>query len=318
MHQVCDFDRVISKGNTLYVELYLDCQKIMITDNRQTGQSLPIPVRRLIAFRFVTIQPDSDNSQCFQWLAFKGASSYIVQLFGSQGIVFREKVLATDDLIQTYCYKEALLEPRQDYIFTVEVEIAPKNRCLDYCHTNNEPKIAKYVARGIKNIKKLDLSQFQVNILAQLDSLLIARDELLKIIRGVIAQGSNSEIICFLNYFLAQKSAFKLLAKASRSSDILNALSEIASQLAAANITLSNYLQLSAIQRALSESLGFKSIDLVFFARNIQRTFSLSQLAFRNSSSEICNECEDMFQHYGYIICEVFANKCRNCDRCLQ
>ncbi len=309
----------------------------MITDNRQTGQSLPIPVRRLIAFRFVTIQPDSDNSQCFQWLAFKGASSYIVQLSGSQGIIFREKVnhQPFDNFRQTYCYKAALLEPRQDYIFTVEID--EQNSYLDYCHTNNEPKIAKYVARGIKNIKKLDLSQFQVNILAQLDSLLIARDELSNIIWGVIRQGSNSEIICFLNYFLAQKSAFKLLAKAYCFNDILNALSEIAGQLAAANITLSNYLQLAELQRPLAESLALKSVNLVSLARNlvfltqnVQRAFFFTPANFNNTNLLTCNDCEEKVEQLRRdhnlhenvarnLVCNtLYSDDCRNCDLCLQ
>ena len=108
----------------------------MITDTCQTGQSLPIPVPRLIVFRFVTIQPSTNNSQSFEWLAFERASSYIVQLSGSQGIIFREKVLPTDNLRQTYSYRESLLEPRQDYIFTVEID--DQDSYLDYCHTNIE------------------------------------------------------------------------------------------------------------------------------------------------------------------------------------
>ena len=298
----------------------------MITDTCQTGQSLPIPVPRLIAFRFVTIEPSTNNSQTFEWLAFEGALSYIVQLSGSEGIVFREKVKhqPCDNFRQTYSYRESLLEPRQDYIFTVEIDDQDSN--LHYCHTNNEPKIAQYVTQGIKNIKILDSTQFQVNILAQLDSLLMTRNELLNIIAGVIRQGSNSEIICFLNYLLAQGSAFELLAKASCSSDILNALSKIASQLAAANLTLSNYLQLSEIQRPLAESLALKSGILVFFAQNIQRDFFLNTVNINNTNSLTCNDCQEKCQYYkNYfdenqaqnLVCFIYRD-CRNCDICSQ
>ena len=279
----------------------------MITDNCQTGQSLPIPVPRLIAFRFVTIQPSSDNSQCFEWLAFEGASSYIVQLSGSQGIIFREKVLATDDLIQTYCYKEALLEPRQDYIFTVEID--DQNSYLDYCHTNNEQKISEYVAQGIKNIKNLDSKRLQLNLLAQLDSLLIARDELLNIIWGIIRQGSNSEIICLLNFFLAQGFGFKLLAKYSNTDNILRALWQISSQLAAANIVLTDYYNKAGLsQFSFLQGRYSKGIQLALFTQNLQNTdFISSRILFSSlglGQVSYPSYCAALYQYDRTICCQ--------------
>ena len=288
----------------------------MVTDTCKTGQSLPIPVSRLIVFRFITIQPFVHNLQSFNWLSFEGASSYIVQLSSSQGKIFRKKVLATNDFIQTYCYEEALLEPRKDYIFTIEID--EQNSYLDYCHTNNEKDIAEYVAQGIKNINNLDLSQIKVNILAQLDSLLIARNELLNIIWGVIRQGSNSEIICFLNYFLAQGSSFKLLANSSHTDDIFNALGEISSQLAAVFFTLGEYLQLSEVQISLVKSLISKGLDIAFFNQNLQlpsQSISFARGASFNSCDSRCRTWINKYPDYEELICS--KSYCKGCDFCV-
>lgn len=289
----------------------------MVTDNCQTGESLPIRVSRLIAFRFVTIDSYIDNSHSFQWLTFEGASSYIVQLSTSDSTIFRETILATDDFIQTYSYKEALLKPGIDYLFTVEVD--PKTTFVDCCNVNNEKNIAECVTQGISKIKELDLfSKLKVTILTQLDYLLISREEILNITWSIVRQGSQSDIIGFLNYFLAQGSAFKLLADTSHADDVINALSRIAIQLAAANITLSEYLQLSGLQLSLADNLVRKAMDLALFAKDIQDVnFEFPQLTFRTAlASNRCDpDCSD--PPYSRYKCFAFLrHKCGGCREC--
>ena len=287
----------------------------MTSDISQTAQSLPILVSRLIAFRFISIEPADEQSQSFSWFGLEGASSYIVQLSDSQGIVFREKVAATNNIKETFVYKKRLLQPGDNYLFIVEVDLPGNN--LDYCQINNEKNISEYVAKGIEKIKSLNLSgKSQANLIAELDSLLVARDEVLNIVWGDIRQGSNSDTICFLNYFLAQVSVFKLLVSASCVDEVVDAFSEIASQLAAANITLSDYLQLSEIQLSLAQIIAKKGLDLGFFAQNFQGVFQFNQLSFRSSS----NRCDwyICYEKYPDWACGVLSNFCRDCPKCQQ
>ena len=287
----------------------------MTSDISQTAQDLPILVSRLIAFRFISIEPADEQSQSFSWFGLEGVSNYIVQLSDSQGIVFREKVAATNNIKETFVYRERLLQPGDNYLFIVEVDL-PRNN-LDYCKVNNEKNLAEYVAKGIENIKSLNLSgKSKANLIAELDSLLVARDEVLNIVWGDIRQGSNSDIICFLNYFLAQVSAFKLLVNASCVDEVVAAFSEIASQLAAANITLSKYLQLSEASLSIAKNIGVRGLELVFFTENMQRFFQSSQFAVRNAS-DICTCCEMFGKHVGFIVvCEW--EKCQGCSRCRE
>ena len=288
---------------------------IMNYDPSQKSPSLATPVPLLIVFRFFSINPASENPPRLSWLTFKGASHYIVQLRSSKGIVWREQVKATDESTVTYC-GEIILEPGRDYIFTVE--IVPKKSCEDYQFTQDD-KISEYVKEGIKKIKQKDLpNQFKVSLISQLDSFLIARKEILDIIQGVILQGSNSEVICFLDDFIDRASAFKLLADACSSDDILDALARIANQLAAVHITLGEYLRLSGVQKSLTKSRFLNGAEIAFSTQNLQ---TLS----RTSSLDVCDICQQQYDDYikqgfspvvsWYMTC-AGGTECKNCPVC--
>ena len=275
-----------SRSSTIVDNSFQDFQSSTMTSKRSPkSESVSIPVPRLIDYRFVHITPISENPPNFEWLAFQRVSNYIVQLSDSKGIVWRDTIHSTKEQTVTY-YSETLLKPGKDYIFTVEID--RQYSCVDSCD-KKEINIAKKVKKGIEEIKDTGLPrQFATSIITQLDGLLIARKELLHIIRGAVKQGSNSEIICFIDDFLSQGSAFELLADACSSDDILDALAEIASQLAAASITLGKYLNLSGVQKALAETLVSKGSDFAFFAQNLEGSLKFEQLSF----STVCEECK--------------------------
>lgn len=298
----------ISQFSDLSSNLFQEFQSsTMINNPIQSSKSSIIPVPRLIEYRFFSITPVSENPPSFSWPAFTGVSRYIVQLSDSKGIVWREKVEVgnncdtnkpkssknsnTKEKVEIVTYQsEKSLEPGRDYIFTVE--IAPNNSHVDYSFVQDN-KIANDVKDGVITIKKKDLpEQFKISLIAQLDGLLIARQEILEIIQGTIRQGSSSEIIYFLANFLDQASGFQLLAQAGSSDDILDALAEIASQLAAANITLSKYLELSGVQTALVKSIVSKSKNLALFRKNLEGAFQLIQVG-QSIFSSSCKSCED-------------------------
>ena len=251
-------------------------------------QSLNLPVPRLIVYRFVRVTNILDNPPNFSWLSCEGVSNYIVQLADSKGIVWRDKVPASKE--QTVNYdSETFLEPGKDYIFTVEID-----RQTSYVDTQvqQEVNIAEDVKKCIQKIERTGLpKQFKASLMAQLDGLLIAREEILDIIHKAVRQGSNSEIICFLNNFLHQGSVFELLANADSCDDILDALGDFATQLAAANRTLGDYLQLSGVQRSMAQSLVSKGADLAFCTQNLEGAFQLGQFS-KPSLLTVCEACE--------------------------
>lgn len=281
----------------------------------ETSNLLQTPVSRYIVFRFLKIESTFENTQKFSWLSFEEASSYIIELSNSQGIVFREKVAATNDIRETYSYEKAILQPGDDYLFTVEID--PQISFVDSCNVNNEESIAESVAQGINEIKKLDLSeQAKVTLLEQLDSLLIAKNELLNIIFSIVRQGINSEIVCFLNSFFAQDSAFTILKKANYADDILSAISEIANHLAAAHITLDEYIDLLATTKTLFFKNQFsQGIKLAFFEHNLRERLQ-SQFMYRAFASTNCHSnCYTLAKKYGWAkVCQ--SDLCRGCSPC--
>ena len=299
-----------SRSSNVDYNLSQECQSsTMISTLSLKSKSLTIPVPRLIVYRLVHITPVSDNPPSFSWLAFAGVSDYIVQLSDSKGIVWRDKVHATKEQTVTYC-NETFLEPGKDYIFTVEID--RQYSCVN-SQGKKEVNIADDVKKGIENIEKTGLpKQFVTSIIAQLDGLLIAREEILNIVQGATRQGSHSEIICFLNDFLAQGSAFQLLADERSSDDILDALAEIASQLAAANVTLGEYLQLSGVQKSLALNLVKKGADLAFFAQDLAGAFQLTQFANALAS----NRCDEDCPPYPVRCTGRWYHKCGGCPEC--
>ncbi len=301
-------------------DLYQTSQPSTVADNRfqefqsstmttnifHTSKSLSFPVPRLIVYRYFTIDSVLDSRPSFSWSSFgEEVSNYIVQLSGSKGIFWQKEVDKTTEPYDG----EIILQPGENYFFTVEID--RQYSCVN-SHGKKEVNIAEDVKKGIRQIEKTGLSrQFVTSIIAQLDGLLIARNEILDIIRGVTRQGSNSEIICFLADFLNQASVFKLLAEARSSDDILDTLGEIASQLAAANITLGDYLRLSGVQKSLAESLVSKGLDLAFFAQNLQKTFQLGKFSRSSLLSSCLPECETYLD-------DICRNpSCSGCSRCL-
>ena len=285
----------------------------MTSNPSSKSPSVSIPVPRLIDYRFVHITPVSENPPNFEWLAFQRVSNYIVQLSDSKGIVWRDTIHSTKEDTVTYC-NETFLEPGKDYIFTVEID--RQYSCSDSCN-KKEANIAKDVKNSIKKIKDTGLPrQFITNIITQLDGLLIAREEILDIIRRAILQGSNSEIICFMDNVLSQGSAFELLTKARSCDDVLDLLAQIASQLAAANITLGKYLKLSGVQKSLAESLVSKAVELAFFSQNLEGAFQFGQFANVKAS----NNCEQPFcSDLGDFMCsEYFSDRCGGCKECQE
>lgn len=278
----------------------------MIAGIVQTSKSLTIPVPKLIVFRFFSPTAVSDYLPSFSWLPFEGASKYILKLKSSKQIIWLKEVPATSETTVTYD-GVTLLQPGENYIFTVESDF--RESYLNF-QIEQEDKIAQFVKKGINKIKEIDLpKQFKASIMAQLDGLLIAREEILDIIGKARRQGSDSEIICFLNNFLHQASAFESLANAFDSDDILDGLAEIANQLAAANLTLSEYLQLSGIQKSLAGSLVSKGTELAFFSQKLQGGFQLGQFSGLTVLSD-CAKCEANIKAY----CR--SNDCVGCRVC--
>ena len=270
----------------------------------QKSQSLSVPVPRFIVYRYFTIDSVLDSRPNFNWLPFEGVSSYIVQLSDSNGVFWQKHV----DKTNVSYDGDTILRPGNNYLFTVEIA-DNKNPTNDLVKT--ESSIADDVRKGIETIQNTSLPrQFKASILAQLDGLLIARAEILDIIRRAILQGSNSEIICFLADFLDRGSAFKLLADDCVSDNILDVLAEIASQLAAAHIILAKYLYLSAVQQSLAESLLSKGTDLSVFAQNLEGAFQLGQF----SRSIRLGGCPQSCKNDLANVCQ--RSECRDCDCC--
>ncbi|MDJ0741977.1 MAG: hypothetical protein QNJ32_01310 [Xenococcaceae cyanobacterium MO_167.B27] len=277
----------------------------MVGNISQTSESLNIPVPRLIVFRFVSITSYSDNPPSFSWLSFEGASKYILQLRGSTGIVWRKEVRATSETTVTYD-GETLLQPGEDYIFTVEVDC--QKSYTDYQFAQ-EDRIAKYVKEGISKIKQTDFpNQVKSKLLAQLDDLLIDRNKILNIIQGIIRQGSDSEIICFLDDFLAQGSAVKLLANISCYNDILDGLGLFVSELATTRINLAKYCELSGISTSLIKEIGSKGIELALFARSFN-----NEMTSQINVSSIQPDCKSWCQEHQYY-CGIECRLCAHCQ----
>lgn len=284
----------------------------------ETSNLLQSPVSKYIVFRFLKIESTSENTQEFSWLSFKEASSYIIELSNSEGRVFQEKVAATNNLKETYYYEKAILQPGDDYLFTVEIDPDPQFSFLDSYTVNNEESIAESLAQGRNQIKQLDLSeQAKVNLLEQLDSLLIAKNEILNIIESIASQVNNSEIVGFLNSLLAQDSAFTLLKKANSTDDILSTLTEIANQLAAAYITLNDFVYLSKIETPLAENLGEQSLRIAYFSKNLQ---DAEPLNFKIMTTSTITNCFDCRKKAGsdtrkwIMLCK--NSICKQCDEC--
>ncbi len=270
----------------------------------QKSQSLSVPVPRFIVYRYFTIDSVLDSRPNFNWLPFEGVSTYIVQLSDSKGVFWQKHV----DKTNVSYDGDTILRPGNNYLFTVEIA-DNKNHTNDLVKTG--ASIAEDVRKGIDKIQSTSLPrQFKTSILAQLDGLLIARAEILNIIRGAILQGSNSEIICFLADFLNQGSAFKLLVNDCISDNILEVLAEIASQLAAAHLTLGEYLQLSGIQRSLAESLIIKGTNITFEAKKLTEAYVLNQ----NIRPIASNDCPACVNHLKYI-CN-HTSDCQGCSVC--
>lgn len=253
--------------------------------------SVTIPVTRLILYRFFRLTDDSNYLPSFSWLPFAGASKYIVKLESSKGIIWLKQVPGTESTTVTYD-GATLLQPGKDYILTVEID--RQKSYLDF-PIESKDKITQYVTEGINKIEQTMLpKQLKASLIAQLDGLLIARSELLEIIQKATRQGSSSEIIGFLNSFLNQASGFELLANALDGDDILAAMGEIASQLAAANLVLGEYLQLSGVQASLSKSLLANSIDLSSFSQKLELAFQLGQTVSVQASGNCYPDCQDL------------------------
>ena len=89
-----------------------------------------------------------------------------------------------------------------------------------------------------------------------------------------------------------------------------------ATQLAAASITLSEYLQLSGVQRSMAQSLALKGIDLASFTQNLEGAFQLGQFAnliasSNNCDREFCNKYPIHIRCGGSLV-----NTCGGCDEC--
>ncbi|MDJ0577853.1 MAG: hypothetical protein QNJ65_22175 [Xenococcaceae cyanobacterium MO_234.B1] len=286
----------------------------------QTSKSLASPVPRLICYRYFNIDSVLDSRPTFGWLPCQEASKYIVQLSG-KGLTWLKEVPATETTV-TYD-GETLLQPGENYIFKVEIDCQKS-----YVNSQVEPEvnIVEDVQKGIKTIEGTALPrQFKASMMAQLDGLLIARDEILTILQKATRQGSNSPIIHFIYNSLNEDSACKLLANACSCDDILDVLGDFASQLAAANITLGEYLLLSGIQKSLAKSLMTKGIDLALFAQNLEGAFQLTQfsgLGSLNSCESCAQEIQDCIQQgvLSPALCKhitCIKPECSGCPACI-
>ncbi|MGK7952060.1 MAG: hypothetical protein AB4368_25565 [Xenococcaceae cyanobacterium] len=277
--------------------------------SKSKSRAVKIPVPRLIVYRFFRLTDESDYLPSFSWLPFTGASKYIVKLESSQGIIWLK---ATDKTTVTYD-GATLLQPGKDYLLTVEID--RQKSYLDFPIESKE-RIAQYVTEGMNKIQQTMLpKQLKASLTAQLDGLLIARNEILETIGKATSQGSKSEIIGFLNNFLDRASGFELLANALDCDDILDAFSEIASQLAAANLVLGEYLQLSGVQKSLSKNLLANSIELSLFSQKLERAFQLGQTLSVRASGNCYSECQNLplWKRCGSNYSD-FCGGCPECD----
>lgn len=269
-----------------------------------------IIVFRSFNFDFVSAEPLS-----FNWLPFEGASKYILMLRGSKRIIWIKEVAAN---VTTVIYDgETLLQPGEDYILTVEIDF---HKSYANYKWNREDEIALYVREGLHKIEQIDLSNhLKLNIITQLDSFLIARGAILDTIRGVLKQGSYSKVICFLNEFLHQGSAFRLLTDACSFEDIEDALCNIASQLASAYLTLSNYLYFSSASQRLSIEYFEQAVELTSLVKAVDKletgaVQNKSVLFLPNRNIRDCKKCQDLIDDYG----PARACMSRYCKGCLQ
>lgn len=272
-------------------------------------QALP----HLIIFRFLRVSSVSNNTLSLRWNTVEGASFYTVQLTGPEKVILEEKVPSTDKRCSTekviYSFKTPLVAGN-DYLLTVRVDKGKSY--LDSRKTNNDEEIARYVHEGIEKINKTDWSdQLQATVRAKLDGLLMDRNEAIRTFQPLVDQGSETDAICFMLYFLYKASALKSLAEADSSNEILEALIELESQLAAVSHTLGDYYRISkensyskAIKLALpTQNLG----DLtpapkgtLFAAPRSATSIPSHCAAWFNSSPAAC--CSDKYCR-GYFEC---------------
>ncbi len=88
------------------------------------------------------------------------------------------------------------------------------------------------------------------------------------------------------------------------------------SYLAAANLTLSNYLAISSVLNSRSIEYFDKFAELASFGKGINKlktslVFNTRVLFKANSD---CNKCEELWQRHGIIACNSLY--CDGCDRC--
>ena len=117
-----------------------------------------------------------------------------------------------------------------------------------------------------------------------INSNLINKSQFSEILETLFSERSNElEVINVIDA--------KASSEVSCSDNSINILSENAIQLAAAHITLSDYLQLSEIQVSFAEKSSDNGVDLAFFAQNIKRILQFSQLSFTRNSTNCHPAC---------------------------
>jgi hypothetical protein len=277
-----------------------------------TPSNLIPPLFRLIIFRFLNITPSSNNLLKISWRAVEGASSYTVQLVGVQGIIWRDTVIATDASKINYS-NETPLQQQESYLLTVEVDKG-KSYVEDYKVTNAE-EIERYTDLCKKNISQAGWkSEFRASIESKLDYLLRCRDEIIQTLQTLIAhQTSQTEILYFVFYCLQQASVLKSLADHCSADEILQALDEFASQIAAADVTLADYYAISGESESLVVERFSKAVELVLPTQPSE-TLETESLAMRSASSAACpSYCDALCRsQWGYLCCQP-SSPCYPC-----
>lgn len=288
-----------------------------LTMTNKSSLKSPTLVPLTIAFHCFKVNSESNDPPSFSWLPFEGAAKYKLNLLGSQGIIWNKEIIATEKTTITYDGKTTL-QPEANHVFTVEIE--PKE---NFFNQQTEPKnlIVNSIKEGIDKIRQSDLSQqFKAELIAQLDSFLIANYEIHNTVKELLKQGSNSEVICFLNNFLEESSPFEMLANACSSDDILEAMISIANRLASAYLTLSDYLAISSVLQERSVEYFDLAIEFAFLTKG---TNKLEAFFFHNKSdsftphsltSSDCQKCSRLIEAMGRRACR--SRCCRGCEIC--
>lgn len=120
-------------------------------------------------------------------------------------------------------------------------------------------------------------------------------------------------------YFLCRASALKSLAEACSSNEILEALDELRSQLAAVNATLGDYCYISGGAKSLFKDRYAKAIELALSTESLEGLTAAPQSSafiVSTSATSVPSYCANLYNWNAAFCCSI--TECRGYSGCQE